>query len=85
MIEKRKIMMNEYLVKSKALPYLFVKKMLPTSYKMTPVQWGSRDDAKLLSYDRATSLQEELALNGIETELIQNGDLSHGRSGIKLQ
>lgn len=77
--------MNEYLIKSKALPSLFVTKMLPTSYVVTPVHWGPKNDAKALSYDRAVSLQEELAQNGIETELIRNGDLSHGRSGIKLQ
>lgn len=77
--------MEEYLIKSTAIPSLFVRELLPTSYHITPVHWGTREQAKLLSYDRAVQINEELLYNGIETQIIRNGDLANGRTGIKLQ
>ena len=85
MIEKWKQSMNEYFVKSSQLPFLFVRDLLPTSFQLTPVHWGARDEAKALSYDRAIAVQQELSQNGIATELIQNGDLANGRTRTKLQ
>lgn len=77
--------MEEYLIKSTAIPSLFVRELLPTSYPITPVHWGDREQAKPLSYDRAVQINAELLYNGIETEIIRNGDLVNGRTGIKLQ
>lgn len=77
--------MGPLLIRSKERPTLFVKKVMPNAYRFTPVQWGSRSEAKQFdTYDRAESIQDELHVNNIETELIQNGDELNGRTSSKF-
>lgn len=77
--------MEDFLLKSHDIPTLFVVQVLPSAYRLTPVHWGAREDAVPFTYQRAEALQSELALNGINVNIIRNGDLTNGRSGTKLQ
>lgn len=48
---------------------IYIKKIMPSDYLITPFQWGDINDAKVFPHDRAKQIKERLKERHIQTIL----------------